>query len=447
MKNMQKSKKLSSYFNIRKLVLVGILCFSMIATGLMLEGLFSEETTEASEQNVKRELDAIQKQIDQIKQNQKNRQNESEQIGQDINKLEGEKKEIQAEVNKIEADIKETEQDIAAQQSEIEQTENELEEAAEQIVEAQEQIEEQDELLKTRIRHMYEQGGQISYLEVILGASSFAELLDRIDFIALIFQQDNKILGDFIANKELIEEKKLEIEELLVVQEEQLGELNKLQQRLAVQKKEHTVKIAQIQEEQDQLHELDEQIQAEMLAMIADLAAKQSQATAHKAELDRLVKERKEREERERREREQQQQAGQNPPAGGQLAWPVPASQRITSNFGMRRHPISGVHRLHGGMDVGAPQGTNIVAAESGVVISAGWQYSYGNTVVIDHGGGMQTLYAHIRNGGINVSVGQTVQRGQKIAEVGSTGDSTGPHLHFEVILNGDRVNPAPYVR
>jgi murein DD-endopeptidase MepM/ murein hydrolase activator NlpD len=133
--------------------------------------------------------------------------------------------------------------------------------------------------------------------------------------------------------------------------------------------------------------------------------------------------------------------------SGGKLAWPVPSRTAIGDGFGYRIDPIKHINKLHKGIDIPAPKGTTIVAAESGTVLIASQVNGYGNTVVIDHGGGLWTWYGHIRDGGIKVSEGQTVKRGQKIAEVGSTGDSTGNHLHFEVRVKQEAVNPLPYLK
>ncbi|WP_339060460.1 M23 family metallopeptidase [Tepidibacillus marianensis] len=132
---------------------------------------------------------------------------------------------------------------------------------------------------------------------------------------------------------------------------------------------------------------------------------------------------------------------------GGQFAWPVPGHSRISSDYGWRIHPIYHTRKFHAGIDIPAPQGSTIVAADDGVVILTSYVNGYGNTVMIDHGSGIQTMYPHIRNGGIKVSVGQKVTKGQKIAEIGSTGNSTGPHTHFEVRKNGTAVNPWTYLK
>ena len=129
---------------------------------------------------------------------------------------------------------------------------------------------------------------------------------------------------------------------------------------------------------------------------------------------------------------------------GGEMAWPAPSYTRISSYFAGRIDPITGKKSNHGGLDLASPYGSPILAANSGKVIIAGYHYSYGNYVVIDHGGGVSTLYGHSSK--LLVSRGQSVSRGQQIAKVGSTGRSTGNHLHFEVRINGTRVDPLPYI-
>ena len=126
------------------------------------------------------------------------------------------------------------------------------------------------------------------------------------------------------------------------------------------------------------------------------------------------------------------------------MAWPVPGYTRISSKYGMRTHPITGVYKLHTGVDISAPMGANFIAANDGIVTKAGYNSAYGNMVIIDHGGGVSTLYAH--GSEILVQVGQTVKRGEAVLKVGSTGYSTGPHAHFEVRLNGVVTDPMPYI-
>ena len=129
---------------------------------------------------------------------------------------------------------------------------------------------------------------------------------------------------------------------------------------------------------------------------------------------------------------------------GGEMLWPVPGYTKLSSTFKMRVHPITGVYKLHSGIDIPAPTGTNFLAANDGVVVKAGYNTAYGNMVMIDHGGGVSTLYAH--GDKIMVTLGQTVKKGDVVLQVGETGYATGPHAHFEVRINGTPVDPLPYV-
>lgn len=129
---------------------------------------------------------------------------------------------------------------------------------------------------------------------------------------------------------------------------------------------------------------------------------------------------------------------------GGTMAWPVPGYTRITSQFGMRTHPITGIYKLHTGTDIGAPLGATFISANDGVVVKAEYNTAYGNMVIIDHGGGVSTLYAH--GSEILVQVGDLVTQGTPVLKVGSTGYSTGPHAHFEVRVNGEYKNPLDYI-
>jgi murein DD-endopeptidase MepM/ murein hydrolase activator NlpD len=128
---------------------------------------------------------------------------------------------------------------------------------------------------------------------------------------------------------------------------------------------------------------------------------------------------------------------------GGNMKWPTPGYTNVVSPYGRRLHPILKKYKMHTGIDIDAPSGASIIAANSGTIIIAGWRSGYGNTVVIDHGGGITTLYAHCSK--ILVKVGDHVAAGKVIAKVGSTGLSTGAHLHFEIRVNGDTVDPLKF--
>jgi murein DD-endopeptidase MepM/ murein hydrolase activator NlpD len=361
------------------------------------------------------QITQLQKEVAELKKKQKAAQAAVNQIGGQITSLEKEGKKLHNELLVLDTLITETKLKIEEKEKDIEVTEEKAYQAALELKAAEERVAVQEELLKTRVRSMYESGGEISYLEVLLGSSNFGEFLERLDFLSMIVQQDQKIVEDFISQKELVIQKKLEIEDFLVQLEGQLGELNQLQADQEAQEKKKTIRIAEIDRTKEELVRLEEE-EAQNAINLAN------QATAKTKEIEALK-------------------------FDGEFTWPVPDSYRITSHFGLRVDPFTGSRSGHNGTDIGAPQGTKIVAASGGIVVLAEYVRGYGNAVIIDHGNNVRTLYGHIRNGGIKVKLNDSVLKGQKIAEVGSTGRSTGPHLHFEVHENGKQTDPMKYLK
>ncbi|MFR4798680.1 MAG: murein hydrolase activator EnvC family protein [Lentihominibacter sp.] len=295
------------------------------------------------------------------------------------------------------------------QEESLSQKLNELEEAIaqnedklivleEDLRAAEEKVETQTTNLNSRLRNMYK-NGSVGFLDVLLNSGSFSEFLTNLDMVELIYSSDKDVLDDLQAAYDEVEEKKTEVETLQ-------AELNESKEVVEAEKAE----IAASNEETEKM--LDE-LQADADRMTQTIINNGS-SSSNSSYL------------------------------GGQMAWPVPSSSYISSPFGYRIHPIYGYSKLHTGMDIGASSGSAIVAANAGTVISSGWNGGYGKCIVVDHGGGVTTLYAHCS--ALYVSVGQSVTRGQQIAAVGSTGNSTGPHCHFEVRINGSYVNPYPYV-
>lgn len=352
-----------------------------------------------------------------------------------INKLEADKKRIQADEKRIQQAIKNTknninavnkeiytlneqieaaENEILAKQANIDDTNTQLLETAQLLDEAIARVAQRDEELKTRVRAMY-MAGEVSYLDVLLDSKSVGEFLTSLDNLEKIYENDKKILAEHIADKEAIAAHKLEIEGILAQLEMEYEELNANWAALEAKYKERTAMIATLRADLEKANEEIEKTEAESLKIAKELEAAINKR--HKLTFD------------------------------GVFDWPVPDSQRITSNFGTRTDPITGVKSSHNGTDIGAPAGTTIVAAADGIVMLAGWNGSYGNCVMINHGNGVVTLYGHIRNGGIKVKVDQAVKKGQKIAEVGSTGRSTGNHLHFSVIKNNVFIDPMEYLK
>jgi len=283
-------------------------------------------------------------------------------------------------------------------------------EKEQEIVDLEAEIDKNNTLLEERLRVMYK-NGTAGYLEVILDADSIIDALTRLDMIQLIVKSDVELLKS-------IEQQKKEVEELHLTLETKRFELTAVINDLASKKQEVEIasrsKISYMASIQSNLKE----IQRQEAAMEEQSAQIEKDILAAQRAVEY---------------------------AGGEMLWPAPGNYRVTSSFGGRTDPITGVWTNHGGTDIAGPYGAPIVSANSGVVLYAGWHYSYGNYVIVDHGGGISTLYGHASK--LLVSKGQKVTRGDIIALVGSTGYSTGNHLHFEVRINGVRTQPMDYLK
>lgn len=340
------------------------------------------------------------------------------------NNLNVKKADLQKEIASLMAAIDKVAVQKQKTQEQVDAKEEELVQAGALLDEVQARIVKREALLESRMRLMYT-NGFVSYMDVLLSANSFGDFLDRFDALQTILNSDRDTLDAHKKDKELAEQKKADIEKQYAEIQAMFHELELQQVDLAKKEAEKEVLIASynanLQELDETLHQLEE-ISEEQEKLLMALASKRSKLMAEKNRI-------------------------KNPYSGGKLGMPIDQGYRVTSNFGTRIHPITGRKHTHTGIDFGAPSGTPIYAAESGrVVISEVWS-TYGNCIIIDHGNGLWTLYAHIRNGGLLVDEGESVKKGQKIAEVGSTGNSTGPHLHFEVRKNEVPVNPGGYLK
>jgi murein DD-endopeptidase MepM/ murein hydrolase activator NlpD len=292
-----------------------------------------------------------------------------------------------------------------------------------EVAVAQQKENEQLRKYKKRVRDM-EENGVISYFEIIFDSTDFSDLLARLDFVGDIMQADEKTYNDLITArketitaKELLEQTKLEMEDEKVLKEQAQIDL---------------------EEQLDEANALIEKIEA-------DLESERALRADVEADEEKIQKEINQKVEELRRQQERDRAASAARVKGtGQLRWPVPSGGSVTSGFGMRLHPVFKVYRQHSGIDIGAKHGASVIAADSGSVITSAYNSSYGNYIVISHGNGMTTLYAHLSSR--KVKEGASVAKGQVIGLVGSTGVSTGPHLHFEVSVNGSRTNPLNYL-
>ncbi len=373
------------------------------------------------------QLDKIREEMKQLKREMEYVEDNKVKVEKDKQYVATKKTQTAESINLILSQIDSVNAELQLVNTQIADTENALLAAGEELVQAEERIVERDALLESRIRLMYT-SGFVSYTDVLLSSNSFMDFLDRMDALKSILGQDREILAAHQADKDLILNNKAEIETKLADIRTLYSKKEDYYNTLIEKEKEKEVMIAQYNAQMEDLeHRAEEleEISAEQEAVLMKLAR------AEKAEIEK-----------------QNKKKNKVYYSGGKLAMPIKDDFRESSGFGPRTHPITGKKgKMHNGLDFAAPAGTPIYAAESGTVIVAQSMSGYGNTVIIDHGNGLWTLYAHIRKGGIKVEKGESVKRGQKIAEVGTTGTSTGNHLHFEVRLNEKPVNPVNYLK
>lgn len=299
-----------------------------------------------------------------------------------------------------------------------------IEETTAELNEAIRQQEEQYEAMKKRIQFMYERGDTF-YLELLFSATSFSDMINKADYIEALSEYDQKKLEEYVEIKEMVQLCKEELE----AEKEVLDEA-----KVAVEAEEANIS-ALIGEKEAQIVSVSTDI-SNKEAAIKEYEDMIAQENAEIAALEKAVAE-----EKARLAAENAQARTYN---GGMFAMPCPGFKRISDEYGNRIHPILGTQQFHNGVDLAAPSGTPIYAAYDGDVVAATYSGSMGNYIMIDHGSGLYTIYMHCS--ALYVSKGQTVYKGQNIAAVGSTGRSTGPHLHFSVRLNGSYVSPWNYI-
>ncbi|NLM12375.1 MAG: peptidoglycan DD-metalloendopeptidase family protein [Epulopiscium sp.] len=345
----------------------------------------------------KNKLEAVQQNLKNAKEKLKKTKEEKANIMQNIEALDSELAQVDAYLEEINGQIEDLE-------AEVNQKEEELKQA-----EAERQA--QYEAFKERLRYMY-MNKRVGYMQVLLHSKNFADFLNRADVISKIVEYDQNLIKAMKENEAKIEEQKKDLEgkkeEVTLVKKHQLGVKHSIEE--ARQEKERL--IAQLNDDEVAYMELikeEEEISKQLEKEIKELTRKSTRVYS-----------------------------------GGKFGWPVPGYYTLSSNYGGRTDPVYGGYAFHNGIDIPAPQGTSVLAAADGEVITAGYINGYGYTVIIDHGSGLTTLYGH--NSQLVVSVGQIVKRGQEVAKVGSTGKSTGNHCHFEVRLNGSHTNPIPYL-
>lgn len=304
-----------------------------------------------------------------------------------------------------------------------------IERKTQEVSEAQVTADEQLEKYKKRVRAM-EESGRYNYVEVLFGANSIGEFLSLIDDIGDIMKSDKELEDSYKESVVNLKEAKAEYEEVQTELKQNKVECAQLKDQLQVDITQAAAVITSLQSDINENAAVLSELDSQESALQSQIQAKVNQ-----------LNEQKKAEEEANRNNNNGGSSGGSTTGTGNLVWPSYCTY-ISSRQGPRVHPITGEYKNHGGTDIAASYGSAIYAADSGRVVSSsdGWNGGWGNYVMIDHGNGMQTLYAHMSSRA--VSVGQTVSRGQTIGYVGSTGMSTGPHLHFEMYVNGSRIDP-----
>ena len=316
--------------------------------------------------------------------------------------------------------ISKLDEEIGGYETEVENINKNLESLNQQIIETEnnlntieERLQKQQQLLQKRVVFAYEEG-QTRYLDVLLNSKSIIDFISRYYLISEIAQYDKDLLDNITKEKEEISE----IEKNLVTSKENLKKLkNEQKKRMVSLENSKVIRSSyanKLSKEEMKIQEEINLYQQELDLM--DLEVLMAALNSN----------------------------GNTQYVGGAFAWPAPGYYTITSPYGMRTHPILKSYRNHTGMDIGAPLGSYAIAANDGIVTKSTYSNSYGNMVMIDHGGGVVTLYAH--GSELIAQVGDVVKRGDAIMKVGSTGWSTGPHLHFEIRINGKAIDPYPYL-
>ncbi len=414
---------------------------------------------------------SAEKSISELNKERNSLKNQSEKTQNSLDSTKKEKSDVLKEVERLDNELISVQKEINALNAKLEETKENLAQSEQDLEKASKDKENQIDTFKKRVRVMYESGNQ-GYLEIILESKDFSDFLKRIEYTDRIIEFDQNVIEKYEAtekrikdNIENIKVKKEEIEQLSKEEEAKKAVLDKrIEEKEILFKKLSEDEKKYLQQLQD-LKDADEEIRILIQKEQARLAQKRKEAAEKAA-----------REEAKRKEAAKAKANAntsnnnssskpaetQNPSNNktnsnkteeiqvtnsGKMLYPVPAYSGAQPNegYGYRTNPITGENELHKGVDLKATMNTDVVAAASGTVIVAGQRSGYGNTVIIDHGDGTSTLYAH--NTTLSVNVGDEVKRGQVIAKAGTTGYSTGVHVHFEVRVNGMAVDPMPYLR
>ena len=371
----------------------------------------------AEDEDLTNQLDSIQQQVNQQNAAKADAETVIGSVSEQLRQIEEQLRQATAELGTIKEQRVAVENDITLNER--------------QLAEAQKRLEGRESVFYKRVRDIYI-NGRLSYLDVVIGSKDFSDFANRLEVLKRIIDSDITLINeikkeraDIEAHKQKLEAdraKLVELEKAALAKQAEI-EQKKAERNVVLQKAQNDratamQAIEELNASSAQVSAMLKERQAARAAAAAATAAAAAQSSGGQGASDNWVQ------------------------GTGQLGWPV--SGEITSPYGYRVHPIWGTTIYHSGIDIGVDEGTPVHAADGGVVVWSGWMGGYGYAVVIDHGNGLSTLYGH--NSELAVDEGQSVAKGQVISYAGSTGNSTGPHVHFEVRVNGDPVDPMGYL-
>lgn len=349
--------------------------------------------------------------LDQLIKKRENMQNSLKGISNDLKDVRNQKRDVSAAIVELDAQIDKVSRDLDNIEKELEKVEKRIQVTQGKLNEAQNNIKKNNDTLNSRLKVMYK-NGNVGYLEVLLSAANISDFLTRRDMVQAIVKHDVNLLKYMKEQRDIIENEKKVLEIERSTQQSTRARIQGRKRDLEVATREKEIYMNSLKQDEKELEKQYDKFLEESKQLDAEIVRRQSNNGEY---------------------------------VGGKMLWPVPGHTRISSYFGYRIHPIFKTKKLHTGIDIPAPTGSSVVAAADGTVIFSGVAGGYGNAIWIDHGGGIVTLYGH--NSSLLVKEGQKVKKGDQISRAGSTGFSTGPHVHFEVRKNGKYEDPIPWLR
>lgn len=330
----------------------------------------------------------------------------------ELEQVEADKAKLEKEVDALDQKIINAEEKLLAIENDLEAKQKQVKVAEKDLADAIQKKEYQYESTKERMAQMYK-NKKSGYIELIFSSGSLGELLNRTKYIKVISEYDNQLLDEYekqeqviATKKQTLEQEEVQIQKLYKNQASANKELESMRATKNAKIKEKDSKADSLNAEIDEMEALSKQLEKDIKRLTQNSTVKYS---------------------------------------GGKFEWPVPGYYRISSEYNPRENPVLKIPEFHQGIDIPAPYGKRVNAAASGKVIVAGWVNGFGNTVMIDHGSSIVSIYGH--NSSVVVSVGDQVSKGQQVAKIGSTGRSTGNHCHFEIRINGRHTSPWNYLK